>query len=96
MAKSFPDLNKDGKTSFADVLVGRGVETAKTATAKKGGSVKSNWIQSAIKKPGALRASMGVKKGEKIPAKKLAVAAKKPGKMGQRARLAQTLSKLKK
>jgi hypothetical protein len=96
MAKSFPDLNKDGKTSFADVLVGRGVETSKAATAKKGGSVKSNWIQSAIKKPGALRASMGVKKGEKIPAKKLAVAAKKPGKMGQRARLAQTLSKLKK
>jgi len=54
------------------------------------------WIQKAIKKPGALRASMGVKKGEKIPAKKLAAAAKKPGKMGQRARLAQTLSKLKK
>ena len=52
------------------------------------------WIQKAIKKPGALRASMGVKEGEKIPAKKLAVAAKKPGKMGQRARLAQTLGKL--
>jgi hypothetical protein len=68
----------------------------KMGFAKKGGAVKSNWIQSAIKKPGALRASMGVKKGEKIPAKKLAVAAKKPGKMGQRARLAQTLSKLKK
>ena len=68
----------------------------KMGFAKKGGSVKSNWIQSAIKKPGALRASMGVTKGEKIPAKKLAVAAKKPGKMGQRARLAQTLSKLKK
>lgn len=54
------------------------------------------WIQKAIKKPGALRESMGVKKGEKIPAKKLAAAAKAPGKMGQRARLAQTLSKLKK
>lgn len=52
------------------------------------------WIQKAIKKPGALRASMGVKEGEKIPAKKLAAAAKKPGKMGQRARLAQTLGKL--
>lgn len=62
---------------------------------KKGGSTK-NFIQKAIKKPGALRASMGVKKGEKIPAKKLAKAAKAPGKMGQRARLAQTLSKLKK
>ena len=50
-----------------------------------------NWIASAIKKPGALRKSLGVKKGEKIPAGKLAKAAKKPGKMGQRARLAQTL-----
>ena len=52
------------------------------------------WIQKAIKKPGALRESMGVKAGENIPAKKLAAAAKKPGKMGQRARLAQTLKKL--
>ena len=50
-----------------------------------------NWIAEAIKKPGALKKSMGVKKGEKIPASKLASAAKKPGKMGQRARLAQTL-----
>ena len=50
-----------------------------------------NWIAEAIKKPGALKKSMGVKKGEKIPAGKLASAAKKPGKMGQRARLAQTL-----
>jgi hypothetical protein len=62
---------------------------------KKGGST-SKWIQSAIKKPGALKKSLGVKAGEKIPAKKLESAAKKPGKMGQRARLAQTLSKLKK
>jgi hypothetical protein len=50
-----------------------------------------NWIAEAIKKPGALKKSLGVKKGEKIPASKLASAAKKPGKMGQRARLAQTL-----
>lgn len=54
------------------------------------------WIQSAVKKPGALRKSMGVKAGETIPAKKLANAAKAPGKMGQRARLAQTLRKMKK
>jgi len=85
----FPDLNKDGKVTKADILKGRGVEM------KKGGST-SKWIQSAIKKPGALKKAMGVKAGEKIPAKKLAAAAKKPGKMGQRARLAQTLSKLKK
>jgi len=52
------------------------------------------WIQKAIKKPGALRVAMGVKKGETIPAAKLAKAAKAPGKMGQRARLAQTLKKL--
>ena len=37
------------------------------------------WIQKAIKKPGALRKSLGVKKGKKIPAKKLAKAAKKGG-----------------
>lgn len=52
------------------------------------------WIQSAIKKPGALRKLLGVKKGQTIPANKLAAAAKKPGKLGQRARLAQTLKKL--
>jgi hypothetical protein len=50
-----------------------------------------NWIADAIKKSGALKKSMGVKKDEKIPAKKLDAAAKKPGKMGQRARLAKTL-----
>lgn len=49
------------------------------------------WIQKAIKKPGALRSSLGVKAGEKIPAKKLAAAAKKSGTVGKRARLAQTL-----
>lgn len=53
-----------------------------------------NWIAGAIKKPGALRKELGVKAGEKIPMKKLDVAAKKPGKMGQRARLASTLRKL--
>ena len=52
------------------------------------------WIQKAIKKPGALRSALGVKEGKPIPAKKLAAAAKAPGKMGQRARLAQTLKKL--
>ena len=54
------------------------------------------WIAEAIKKPGALRASLGVKAGEKIPAGKLAKAAEKPGVTGQRARLAQTLRKMKK
>jgi hypothetical protein len=54
------------------------------------------WIQNAIKKPGALRAELGVKGDKPIPAKKLAAAAKKPGKLGQRARLAETLTGLKK
>ena len=67
---------------------------------KKGGKAKkgkkSNWIQEAVKKPGALRKSLGVKEGQKIPPKKLAAAAKKPGKMGQRARLAQTFAKMRK
>ncbi len=87
MAKSFPDLNNDGEVTKADVLKGRGVY-------KKGGKVGDNWIQKAIKKPGALRKSLGVKSGEKIPAGKLAKAAKAPGKLGQRARLAATLKKL--
>ena len=54
----------------------------------------ANWIQAAIKKPGALRKSLGAKEGKKIPAKKLRAAAKKGGKLGRRARLALTLRKL--
>lgn len=53
-----------------------------------------NWIQSAIKRPGSLRKELGVKKGKDIPEKKLKAAAKKKGKIGQRARLAQTLKKM--
>jgi hypothetical protein len=53
-----------------------------------------NWISGAIKHKGSLRKSLGVKEGETIPAKKLAVAAQKGGKLGKRARLAQTLRKL--
>jgi hypothetical protein len=55
-----------------------------------------NWIAGAIKKPGALRAELGAKKGEPIPAKKLAAAAKKSGTVGKRARLAETLKGMKK
>jgi hypothetical protein len=53
------------------------------------------WIQKAIKKPGALHKELGVAEGKKIPAKKLAAAAKKPGVEGKRARLAETLKGLK-
>lgn len=55
---------------------------------------KKNWIAGAIKHPGALHEDLGVPKGQKIPAKKLAAAAKQGGKVGQRARLAQTLKKM--
>lgn len=57
---------------------------------------KGAWIKNAIKKPGALKKALGVKKDDSIPAKKLAAAAKAPGKMGQRARLAKTLKGFKK
>ena len=53
------------------------------------------WIKSAIKKPGALRKSLGVKAGDKIPVTKLRAAAKKGGKLGRRARIALTLRKMK-
>jgi hypothetical protein len=89
MANKFPDLTGDGKVTQADILKGRGVETM-----KKGGATK-NFIQGAIKKPGALRKELGVPAGKTIPAKKLAAAAKKPGKLGQRARLAKTLKSFK-
>ena len=53
------------------------------------------WIAGAIKHKGALRKALGAKEGKPIPAGKLAKAAKAPGKLGQRARLAQTLKKMK-
>ncbi|NJL54188.1 hypothetical protein HC928_02730 [bacterium] len=58
--------------------------------------MSENWIGEAIKKPGSLRKSLGVKKGKKIPEKKLKAAAKKGGKLGQRARLAETLKSFRK
>jgi hypothetical protein len=55
------------------------------------------FIQSAIKKPGSLRKTLGVSKTTgKIPSGKLKAAAKKGGVTGKRARLAETLSKLRK
>ena len=57
---------------------------------------EKNWIQGAIKKPGALKKELGVPEDKKIPADKLKAAAKKGGKEGQRARLAITLKGLNK
>lgn len=54
------------------------------------------WIQKAIKKKGALRKELGARKGKPIPEKKLKAAAKKGGKLGKRARLAETLKKMRK
>jgi hypothetical protein len=65
----------------------------RTQDMAKGG--KTKWIQGAIKHPGALHKELGVPMGKKIPAKKLSKAAHAPGKLGQRARLAQTLKKMK-
>ena len=62
-----------------------------TNAARRIFKMAKNWIKGAIKNPGSLRTSLGVKKGLKSPAKKLNAAAKKPGKLGQRARLAKTL-----
>ena len=72
--------------------------TGAAVNKKKGGAVKKKKldIKKAIKKPGSLRKSLGIKKGKKIPLKKLNKAAKAKGKLGQRARFAKTLAKLRK
>lgn len=59
-------------------------------------SKNKKWIANAIKKPGSLKKELAVKKGSKIPTKKLASAIKKGGKIGKRARLAETLKGLSK
>lgn len=61
---------------------------------------KKNWIQKAVKKPGALTAtakkSGGMKKGGGIKMSWLKKKAKGSGKTAQRARLALTFRKMKK
>jgi hypothetical protein len=53
---------------------------------------KDFWIQDAIKKPGSLRKTLGVKKGEDIPVLKLRKAEKsKSALTRKRANLAETL-----
>jgi len=53
------------------------------------------WLASAIKRPGQLHRDLNVPQGQKIPAGTLAAAAKRPGKVGARARLAQEMRKFK-
>lgn len=56
---------------------------------------ENKWIQGAIKKPGALRESLHVKKGEKIPSSKLNKAEhSKNSTTRKRAVLAETLKKM--
>lgn len=54
----------------------------------------ANFIAGAIKHPGALHRELGVPQGQKIPQGKVQAAAKKGGKLGQRARFALTLHKI--
>jgi hypothetical protein len=96
MTKSIPS-NKKGFNKLPEAIQEK-IDPALAAEYKKGGRVKKKKldIKKAIKKPGSLRKSLGVKKGKKIPLKKLNKAAKAPGKLGQRARFAKTLSRLRK
>ena len=55
-----------------------------------------NFIQDAIKRPGALRRKLKTAKGKNIPVGKLHAAAKAPGRTGRQARLAITLRKISK
>ena len=54
------------------------------------------WIQKANIKPGGLHKSLGIAAGKKIPKSKIAKAAKRGGKIGKQARLAQTFGKMRK
>ena len=78
-----------------DEMVKDPIEQLKKGKAKVVKAKEGKWIQSAIKKPGALREQLGIKGKKPIPAKTLDKAAKAPGKLGQRARLAKTLKGMK-
>lgn len=57
--------------------------------------MEENWIAGAIKKPGALRKTLGVKKGQKIPSAKLKKAEDSTNPLTRkRAFLAETLKKM--
>jgi hypothetical protein len=56
-----------------------------------------NWIAGAVKNKGGLHRALGVKEGEKIPAKKMAKAAKSGSpKVKKEVALAKTLGKMRK
>jgi len=74
-------------------LSSRAISLALSST---GDAMAKDWIKGAIGKPGALHKALKVPGDKKIPAAKLAKAAKAPGKLGKQARLAQTLRSFKK
>ncbi len=70
----------------------RNFSLGRTATEEM--KMAKNWIKGAVKHPGALRKSLGVKKGEKIPKGKLEKAEHSRNKTtAKRARLAVELGK---
>lgn len=56
----------------------------------------ANFISKAIKRPGQLHRDLGVPQNKKIPRYLIEQAAKRGGKVGQRARFAETLEGLRK
>jgi hypothetical protein len=99
--KAKQDYDHDGKVESPKAeYLGSRIRAAKLAgklkeeTQPEMLSESDKWIAGAIKKPGALHRKLGVPEGEKIPAAKVAAAAKKGGELGKEARLAQTLKKL--
>ena len=67
------------------------------STSKKKKSSNKNWIQGAVKRPGALRKKLGVKKGKTISAAQLNKASKSSNPTTRRqANLAKTFRKMRK
>lgn len=60
------------------------------------GRPMTNWIKGATKNKNGLHKSLGVPEGKKIPESKIKAAASRSGKVGKQARLAETLSKIRK
>lgn len=96
-------MNKKAEGSFKmkrsdlHTIAGVLVEAGRSDLAEEiTGAKDKKWIQKAIKKPGALHKQLGVPEDKKIPLKKLKQAEKKGGKLGKRARLAETLKKISK
>ena len=59
----------------------------------------ANFIKKVMSKPGAkggLHRALGVPEGKKIPKSKVRAAAKRKGKVGKEARLAETFAKMRK